>query len=308
MSWFQDNKFNAVLAGITLAGTAGLVGWGLSNAKSYDAAKDQYASSLSVVSDLESSSLYPSQANATAKATALTKYRGDLSTLQTRFDKYRAGELKNMAPQVFTAQLKESEETVRKAFELSNTKLPGAFFLGFEQYTGAPPRQDATGILSYQAKAVTELLKSLAAAAPIELNNVHRPRLAEEEGKKWEAPAGAVSRALPVELSFTGSESSLREFVTSLASSSSYFYVVRSIRVTNEKIKGPATSDAKFEAAGSATGFEATFGGTSIEGSATPAGADSSRSLIQVAGSENLHVFIRIDVMQFLPAVKLPEL
>lgn len=309
MSWFQDNKFNAMLGGVTLVGAAGLIFWGLNSSKKYDQAKEEYQTALDEVGQIEKSSLYPTQANATGKATALGKYRDELAALQTRFDKYRAGDLKNIPTQDFTVLLKESDDKVRKAFEASNTKLPASFFLGFETYAATAARQESTGILSYQAKAVTELMLALAAAGPAELSNVHRPKLPEEEGKKWEAPAGAVSRALPIELTFAGSESSLRKFVSALSASSSNFYVIRSIRISNEKAKGPSTADVKFETAG---GGAADFGNAFAPAAdsaapATPA-ADSSRSLMQVAGNENLRVFVRIDVMQFLPAVKLPEL
>jgi hypothetical protein len=57
------------------------------------------------------------------------------------------------------------------------------------------------------------------------------------------------------------------------------------------------------------------FGGTFVlPGESGAAGAqpdkpapDSSRKLIQVAGGEQINLFLRIDVLQFLPAKELPK-
>jgi hypothetical protein len=184
----------------------------------------------------------------------------------------------------------------------------------------------------------------LAAAKPAKLLNFHRQPLSEEKNETYTPVAGQAYRALPFEISFTGPESSMREFINGLQSSKDYFYVIRTMRVVNEKQEGPKASDVEFDVkpaagAGAATGggiFESgdafvlpedpppAAGGAAAPG-ATPAQpepapapepepepepapkADSSRILKQVLGSENVQVFLRVDLLLFdapAPATK----
>src|SRR5690606_13773811 len=151
-----------------------------------------------------------------------------------------------------------------EALANAGTEVPPQFFLGFESYTNSPVRKEATGILGYQMDAVAELFNGLAAAKPTRLINVFRPALDEESGKSFDA-TGKSYRALPIEIAFNGTEASLREFLSSLDDSKKFYYVVRSIRVSNEKQKAPTASDAEFrqeeEAADSGAGASDAFAG-----------------------------------------------
>jgi hypothetical protein len=109
------------------------------------------------------------------------------------------------------------------------------------------------------------------------------------------------------------------QFLSSIAKSDDSYLVVRTLRITNEKKDPPRASDAKFESAPDAaqsSGADAAaseglelLGDTSsaTDGAAPEAKvADSSRILSQVLGDEQIQVFLRLDVLQFLPAKKLP--
>jgi hypothetical protein len=218
---------------------------------------------------------------------------------------------KPVTSQEFTDNLREADAKARQAFEASGTKLPDAFFLGFETYKGTVARDNATGVLNYQLGAVSELFQALAKAAPSEVKNVHRPKLPEEEGGKFEDVA-AVSRPLPIEITFRGTEKSVRQFLSDLASSGSHFYVIRTIRVTNDKLTGPLPADVRFEEAPAPETSSEGVSGIVLPGEAPaqPTQAvvtDSSRKLIQLLGGEQLNVFLRIDILQFLPTKELPK-
>ncbi|MCB1131677.1 MAG: Amuc_1100 family pilus-like protein, partial [Verrucomicrobiae bacterium] len=219
---------------------------------------------------------------------------------------------------------------------------PDAYFCGFERYKTELARSNATGILTYELGYVRQLMQELAKAGIDELKNVHRPALAEENGTQFQPGPNDVARAMPLEITFSGTEESVRKFFTALANPENGFVVVRSLRVSNSK-RGvpPKAGDAKFDnpskaapAAGTAADlFSGGFvlpgeeeeaapaeGDAAAENDATaadapeetpapspePESSDSSRILQQVLGSEDVQVFVRIDLMQFLPAKELP--
>jgi hypothetical protein len=311
MSWIKENPFVATLGGITLVGTAGLLLVGNHFGSKYQQSLDEYTADAQLVAEGEKLALYPKQENLDAKKKALRDYRDSISKLQIAFDKYRPVAPKPVTSQEFTDNLREADAKVREAFAAANTKLPDAFFLGFETYKGTVARDNATGVLNYQLGAVSELFQALAKAAPSEVKNVHRPKLVEEEGGKFDDPA-AVSRALPIEVTFRGTEKSVRQFLSDLASSGTHFYVIRTIRVTNDKLVGPLPAEIRFEetpAPGASP--EGTTGivlpGEAAVQPAQVAVTDSSRKLIQLLGAEQLNVFLRIDILQFLPTKELPK-
>ncbi|MCX6875741.1 MAG: Amuc_1100 family pilus-like protein [Verrucomicrobia bacterium] len=370
MSWIKDNKFAAMLGGATLVGAIVLLYVGMTYRARYSKAWDHYQIAAQEVAEFEAIPLYPSIANRSGKIKALNGYRSTITGLQVAFDKFRPKELKNITPQDFADRAKTAGEKVAKAFEKPNTKLPEGFFLGFEAYTAALARDDATGLLNYQLEATQELLLALAKAAPSQLQNLHRPRLPEEDGEKWLAGPNDAARAFPLEITFKGTEHAAREFVSTISKSPDFFFSVRSMRIMNEKQRAPLTTDAKFDnpqatPAGNKGAASDPFGpGTNFilpaddplpaeevkkpapgpartpapapgpartpapaPGPArTPApapapaparvpasapapakAADASQILKQVLGNEELQVFLRIDVLQFLPVKALSE-
>ena len=257
------------------------------------------------------------------KRKALLEYRQATESLQAAFGKYRPKELKNVSPQEFTNQLKAVNEEVRKTLVDAGTKVPDPFFCGFENYQTTLARGNATGILHYQLEGIKTLILALAKASPSELKNFYRPPLAEEDGREPASQGADVARPLPLEITFVGPEKSLRTFLSELIKLPSHYVVIRSLAVTNSKKDPPRAADAKFDkppaAAHAATDV---FGGgfvlpseepkaASKKPAAAPAPApvveaDSSRMLAQVLGNEEVQVFLRLDLMQFLPAKKLP--
>ena len=103
------------------------------------------------------------------------------------------------------------------------------------------------GEVAFELGAISELHQSLAATKPAQLLNFHRAPLDEESNKPYTPAAGATFRALPVEVAFSGPERSIREFINSLQNSKTHFYLIRSMRVMNEKQAAPKASDVQFD-------------------------------------------------------------
>jgi hypothetical protein len=321
MTWIKENKFLAGLIGGTLLGVVGLYFLGAQGTSKYDAAKEAFDAAAGEVSTFERSPLYPSNENANAKSKALDEYKANAEKLQAAYEPFRPKEIKNISPQDFANNLVKANEDLRKAFTEGNVKFPEPFFCGFESYRTNPAAGSATGILSYQLDSVKYLMQALAKSGASELKNLHRPVLAEEEGKEFKPGDAAVARALPLEITFSGQEKAVRAFISTISKPEERYFVIRSLRIANAKKDPPRTSDAKFETAKPAKAASASdvFSGGFVLPGDEPAAeapkeeekkpapaADSSRILAQVLGTEEVQVFLRLDLMQFLPAKKLP--
>ncbi len=326
MSWIKDNKFLVALGGATLVGMVVLYFVGAQGASSYDTSKENFQAAADEAVQFEKLPIYPKTENANMKGKALDDYRGSLTSLQNDFSAYRPKEIKNISPQEFTDHLLAANKAVRKAFEDSGTTVPEPFFVGFEEYSKKLAAPGTTGLLEYQLDSIRTLMIALSKAKPSELKNLHRPALPEERGSKFNS-GNAVARPFPLEIVFKGPEKSVRSFLSSLMTLEDQYVVIRSLRIENEKKDAPKVADAKFEkpaeAAPAAADIFSGFVLPGEEAPAVPAGggaeapapeaapapaptADSGKILAQVLGSEETMVFLRLDVLEFLPAKKLP--
>ena len=326
MSWIKDNKFIVALGGGTLVGVAVLYFVGSAGTKRYDDAKAKYDETSTEASGFEKLALYPKAENRDGKRKAIDEYRKSVDSIQAAFENFRPKDIKNISPQDFTSHLKAADQEIRKAFEDAGTTVPDAFFAGFEGYRSnlAPP--SSTGMLDYQLNSIKKVLLELAKADPSALKNLYRPALQEETpgSEPYSAPAGAVARPLPLEITFMGSEKSARDFLSSIVKPENQFVVIRSVRIANAKKDPPKTADAQFEKAAAAKPAAASdFGGGFVlpgdepkpaggekpaeaKPASSTAPANSSRILAQVLGNEEVQVFVRLDILQFLPVKKLP--
>lgn len=333
MTWIKDNKFLVALGGATLVAVIVFFVVGSKGKARYDEALEEFSAAASEASTFERLPLYPRDENRDGKTKALDEYRSAVESLQNAFGPFRPEEIKNVSPQDFTNRLKSVNDEVVLAFNEAGTKFPEPFFSGFEAYKTSLARGESTGILGYQLGKIRNIMLALAQAGASELKNLHRPPLPEEEGRKFEPGPNAVFRSMPLEVTFMGTEKAVREFVSQIVKTDQQFVVIRSLRISNAKQDPPRAADAKFDrpaaAAPAATDvFGAGFGGDFVlpgeepeEGDAdTPAAEDapaalpapapgpedSSRILSQVLGNEEVQVFLRLDILQFLPARKLP--
>ena len=134
---------------------------------------------------------------------------------------------------------------------------------GFEKYAKIQAAPYATSKLNYQLEAIQWLLEKLAENEPKAIINIRRELLDVEKGPppalsaKKNAQRGnqagkpkdeKIFEAMPVELAFTASEASMRNFLKEMANSKEYLYAIRSLRIRNEKQNAPSPKDAAFQA------------------------------------------------------------
>jgi hypothetical protein len=328
MSWIQENRFAAGLGGITAVAAAGLIAWAVTAGKGYTKAKEDYDTTAQEVDKMVKGPVFPNDENLSGKEKAVKDYKESVAKLEQAFDKFRAPTPANIEPGDFNDAVKKALEAATKAITDAKGEVPADFFIGFEAYKDAPARKEATGILSFELEAISNLFTSLAASGPAKVLNVHRPLLEEEEGRVFDGK-GKSYRALPVEIAFNGKEEVLRKFLSSLDDSGKYYYVIRSVRIINERLKAPTTADAAFKTeeassdGGTAAPAADPFGGAGGfvlpgegDAAAAPPAADAAPApapaaeaapaggviLQEVLGSEKINVFLRIDIIQFLDA------
>lgn len=324
MSWIKENKFLALLGGGTLVGVVLLYVVGSQGASRYADAKAAYDAAGEEVTKYEKNPLYPKKEYRDAKSKALEDYKRSLEALQSEFKPFQSAEITNMSPQEFTDRLLAANSETRTAFQENSVKFPESYFNGFAKYKTSLASESSTGILNYQLGVIKELMIDLAKARPTELKNLYRPDLPEETGKAYVA-GDAVARAFPLEITFFGTEKSVRSFLTAITKSEKNYLVIRCLRISNQKKDPPRAADAHFDkpaAAAAPAAGGGIFGGNFVFPGDEPGTGDklkneapvdltpkfenSARILSQVLGTEELQVFIRLDVLQFLPAKKLP--
>jgi len=331
MNWIKQNAFLFGLSIATLVIAAALWVFGNSSASRYEESLGQYETAFDEASRFEKLDPYPNAEHLAGKKLAVEAYGEATEELQKAFGPYRPGELEKISVQGFSSAVKEANRETRDAFG-PNAEIPDDYFCGFKKYKTALPPGNATGILNYQLNVTKKIMLKLADSGVTELVSLHRPELPEESDKSFKIEDEKVARALPLEIVFKGRESAVRDFLSSLANDKEHFLVVRSIRISNEKLIPPRKTDAKFSggssarpAGGGALGapdFGALFDEANDQSEpaqgATPETApapepqpiklpsDSSRILAQVLGDEKLQVFVRLDVLLFLEPKELP--
>ena len=335
MSWIQENKFTAALAGVTAVGSIALIS--LSMGKSDDAASAQNKLKKALRNEavIQSVQPYPNQENLEEKQSIVRDYSQGSQDLQRQFAAYRpkAKDVKDFAPDEFSAIVSSYRGRLNKKFKKNEVQIPVQCVYGFEAYGNRFPRPEATGELSYQVNAVEWLLGKLADNKPQALLNVVRAKfdlesapLVTKRGRKVKAVAKEPAYyIMPLELSFRSDEKSLSNFLSEIANTDKYAFVISCLRIQNERMTPPTQSDAKFvsetveEVVDDAFGFGADFvieGGDGIvaTGGETEVAAsveelavaevpkvgsdsDNVRLLLPVLGGEKVNVFLKLNLI-----------
>lgn len=325
MSWITQNKFLAALLAVTVVLSGLILFFGNKASNRYQEEVLAFQEASAQVASYERLALYPSQPNLDGKKKAISDYQESIQDLISEFDKFQTEAEDRISPQEFGNRLVATNERITGRLSEADVILPDGFYSGFETYTGTLAQSGATNVLRHQLEITDHILRDLAVAKPVELNNFLREIQPEETGGTFEPKPDEITRPHSFELTFHGTEASARRFITSLVDTSEHFIVIRALRIVNETTTAPNSSSAKFTAEAPAVGAPANpFGGNfanlfenALEPGAegedededvanapiqpvAPA-ADGARKLGQVAGNELVRVFIRFDVMEFLP-------
>ncbi len=329
MSWIQENKFIAGLAGVTAVIGGVILYFGNTQGNAYEEKMLEFDELKSQHNRLVKAKPYPNQENLSARQAGIKEYEDTIADVRKSLASYQPGKLPKLTPQEFSdAQVKMQSE-LAQAFADAGTTLPEKCAFGFEKYATIQAKAKSTAKLNFELGAMQWLLDKLAKTKPAVLLNVRRGLLDVEteeaapeptrrrgnrrHGRNKSAQVEKLYSLMPVELAFTTTEAGLRIFLKEMANSKDYYYAVRAIRVRNEKQTAPTVKDADFGTSGSAGssassdpfgfGFAETddseAGKPAVKEPVRPSIGRSDRILKQVLGSEKINVYIRLDILLF---------
>ncbi len=261
--WIKNNKFEALLLLVVILVAGGALLYGRSKGQLYEEQRDSYQGYVQAVKGLKGKKPFPTSDNADKFEAQIDGYEGVVDALRDKMLSYRPGNLAKIPPPKFIENLNSARTEVTGTFDARRIEYPGdEFFLGFEKYTGELPKDEATAQLDYQLGAMKALFGVVADARPTALLNVYRAALPVEKDDKDEGASskkGGKSKSsrskqtlpyerLPVELTFRSTEPVMRKIIADLASHEDYYFVVRSLRIRNEKSgTAPSREDVQFD-------------------------------------------------------------
>ena len=262
MDWIQENKFVSGLLAATILFAGGIFYHGYSEGDDFKANMAQYADLRSRYDTLISAKPYPNQENLQAREEIIEEYDAVIKEVLNAFYEYKPDKLPKPTPGEFSDARIKMQGDLRKAFNRIGTSLPEGCGFGFEKYAKIQAAPYATSKLNYQLGAIQWLFEKLAENEPKAIINIRRELLDVEKGPppapstKKNARRGnqaanpgdeKIFEVMPVELAFTASEASMRNFLKEMANSKEYLYAIRSLRIRNEKQNAPSPKDAAFQ-------------------------------------------------------------
>ncbi|HEX8372462.1 MAG TPA: Amuc_1100 family pilus-like protein [Chthoniobacterales bacterium] len=279
MNWFTENKvFSSFLVVIALAALAlGYLTFSESGRKSEAVAA--YDASMEKLTRLRGLAPYRNVENLQKIKDQVANYRGLTDSLHAELIKGQ-GEIIEIEPSAFQVRLRDSvSKTVEKASQ-RGVELPPKFYLGFEKYESELPRNDITGLLSWQLTAVETVVNRLIDLKVTKIEPVLRPLLPGEANPEAPSKQASLLQKYPFQVVFQGTPGNLQSILNELASSPQ-FTITRALRVENEQLQGPP------------------------QGVAAPAGDPSAPAQPAVdriiIGKEKITANVVVDLVQFTP-------
>lgn len=303
--WFQQNRwlgtFLIVLAGATLIALILLY-----MAKgSFEQASARYSEASAERSRLERLDPFPNDANYKKMKVFVESYKDALEKFKVDLKTHALPVPADLPPNEFQTRLRQvTTETIEKA-RGANVKLPDNFFLGFDEYTAALPNTAATPLLGQELAQVQMLMNIVIDSRVDSVTVFKRTPLPEERsaapspspapGRKPAEPAASGLKLLErhiVDITFVGSPSAARKAINQISSAGEQVYIIRTLRVLNEKLKGPERDQ---RPSGSAPA--ASSPAPSAE-AAQPASKQGS-ALNFMVGNEHIEVAAKIEIVRF---------
>ena len=264
MEWIKENKFVSGLLGLTLAFVGGIFYHGYSEKGEYEQNMAQFTELKTKHKTLVTAKPYPNDENLKAREQAIEQYEEAIEVVRNSFLEYLPDDTPAPTPGEFSDAKIKMQRELRSRFEKVGASIPEKCGFGFENYAEKQAAPYATSKLNYQLGAIQWLLDKLIETEPKALINIRRELLDVEKGpprvlskkekmklqrQKPKPEDLKIFEEMPIEIAFTASESSMRDFLHEIANSKKYLYAVRALRIRSEKQNAPSSSDASFQTA-----------------------------------------------------------
>jgi len=284
VNWYRENRW---LGNFLIASTAALlIGlWFLSQAKSSFAdARTEFNAAAAERSRLEHLNPFPSEENFKKTQRELENYGVRLNELKGELAR-QALPPAPLAPNEFQTRLLQSTVNAGEKARANRVKLPENFHLGFDQFVASLPGTIEAPLLGQELQQI-ELLTGILIDAKVDSlsalkRETHSPETmatAPSPAPKPAAQNTSVVERTVVDVTFAASPSALRKVLNQIASSEHQFFIVRTLYVRNDQLKGPSREQTANAAATATT---------------------SSGALKFIVGNEHVEATARVELVRF---------
>jgi hypothetical protein len=287
MNWYRENRWLGNFL-IAFAVTALLALCFLFRARSgFTEASAQFNGAATERNRLEHLNPFPNEGNFRKTRAALDDYGATLTKLKAEL-RAQVLPVEPIAPNEFQSRLRRAIVNTTEKARANRVKLPENFNLGFDEFRTTLPTTAAAPLLGQELAQVELLFGILIDARVDAIAAVKRTTPPAEATaaptpppKKPSAPANAappvVERAI-VDLTFTASPSAIRKVSNQIASAERQFFIVRTLYVRNQQLKGPAREQ------------------TAATAGTTPPPTSAIKFIV---GNEHVEITARIEIVRF---------
>src|SRR5438270_6422568 len=292
MNWYRENRWLGNFL-IAFAGAALLALWFLFHARrGFAEASAQFNEAAIERTRLEHLNPFPNEENFRKTQAALDTYGATLTKLKEEL-KAQVLPIPSIAPNEFQSRLRQAIVSITEKARTNRVKLPENFHLGFDEFATTLPGSAAAAATLGQELGQVELLLGILIDARIDaITTLKRVTLPTETSaapipaRKTPGPTnaapGPVERSI-VDLTFAAAPSAMRKVLNQIASSERQFFIVRTLAVRNEQLKGPSREAATAS------------GGKAVE----TAAATSPSAIKFIVGNEHVDNTARIEMVRF---------
>jgi hypothetical protein len=275
---------------ITIAVAVLIATWFLFHAKSSFAdALSEFNAATNERSRVEHLNPFPIEENFLKTQSALTDYRLALEKAKEEI-RTRVLPVEQLAPSEFQTRLRQTIANTTEKARAKKVKLPENFHLGFDEFIAALPGDaESAGKLVQEVSQIELLLNILiddrvdaVAALTRGVASPESPAATTLPRKGGAVVERQVVERAVVDLSFIASPSALRKVLNQLAGCDGQFFIVRTLYVRNDQLKGPSRES------NAATPLP----------DATTGGANPS-ALKFIVGDEQVQATARIEMLRF---------
>jgi hypothetical protein len=301
MKWFQQNRALGTLLAVSticiLLGAA-LLYW---RGSVWGEAKQTFDQATAERNRLQGLNPFPNNAN-------YRKLQGYLERYNVALDKFK-DELKAevapappLASNEFQSRLRQATLAAEERARTNNVKLPDKFQLGFDEFARIMPSTAVAALLGQELSQVQMLINILLDAKVDSITAFRRRLLPEERGPSPTPTASPAQRVATtaksggtttpkliernvVEISFKAAPGAARKVLNEITSSTSQFFIIRTLYVHNEKDKGPPR--------------ERTGAPTPVPSPQASPGQQGAGALNFIVGNEHVEVSATIEMLRF---------
>jgi hypothetical protein len=301
MNWFRENKF---LGSFLIAFSVAVLIAGsllLSTKSGFSEASNQFNQTATEFNRLQRLNPFPNDANLLAMKAQAADYKVALGKLKDEL-KTCVLPVTPLAPNEFQAQLRQTVTAVIEKARANKIKLPGNFFLGFDEFAAALPSNTAAPLLGQQLAQV-KLLTDILMEARIDALTAFRvgplpeertaggrtPTPSPSRGGKTHAVAPTAPKLVErsvVEATFVSTPSAARRVLNQIAGANKQFFIIRTLHVVNEKDKGPPRAE------------QAEVANPAATAAASP-GPKPNAALNFIVGTEHIRTSAKIELVKF---------